>query len=46
MVSGVGESRRRRRRDLDRVGFMPWTLLQVLAALGAVILVSVALNIR
>jgi hypothetical protein len=44
--SGVGESRRQKRRDLDRVGFMPWAMLQVLAMLGAVILVSVALNLR
>lgn len=43
--SGVGEHRRKRRRDLDRVGFMPWTLVQVLAMLGAVMLASIALNL-
>lgn len=46
VVSGFGESRRKKRRDLDRVGFMPWSLIQVLAMLGTVILVSVALNLR
>lgn len=46
VVSGVGESRRRKRRDPDRVGLMPWAMLQVMAVLGAVILVSVALNMR
>jgi hypothetical protein len=46
VASGFGEHRRRRRRDMDRVGFVPWTLLQVLAMLAAVILASVALNLR
>ena len=44
--SGFGEYRRRRRRDMDEVGFMPWTLIQVLAMLLAAILASVALNLR
>ena len=46
VASGFGEHRRRRRRDVDRIGFMPWTLLQVLAMLAAVILASLALNLR
>lgn len=46
IASGFGEHRRRGRRDIDRVGFMPWTLIQVLAMLIAVILASVALNLR
>lgn len=46
VVSGVGEGRRRKRRDMDRVGFMPWATVQMLAVLAAVILVSVALNLR
>ncbi|AJP74211.1 hypothetical protein TS85_02670 [Sphingomonas hengshuiensis] len=44
--SGLAEHRRRRRRDADRVGFMPWTMLQVLAMLVAMILASLALNLR
>jgi hypothetical protein len=46
ITSAFGERRRSRRRDMDRVGFMPWTLIQVLAMLLAVILASVALNLR
>jgi hypothetical protein len=44
--SGFGERRRLRRRNMDEVGFVPWTLVQVLAMLFAVILASVALNLR
>lgn len=46
VVSGFGEHRRRKRRDMDQVGFMPWTLIQVLAMLAALICASVALNLR
>lgn len=46
LVSGFGEHRRKRRRHLDRVGFMPWMLLQVLAMLLALALASIALNAR
>lgn len=46
VASGWAEHRRRRRRDLDKVGLIPWPLVQVLAMLTAVILVSVALNLR
>lgn len=44
--SGIGEYRRTRRRDLDRVGFVPWTFLQIMAMLVALILASLALNLR
>jgi hypothetical protein len=31
---------------MDRMGVMPWALIQVLAMLGVVIFVSVALNLH
>lgn len=46
IASGLGEHRRSNRKDLDQVGLMPWPLIQLLALLAAVILVSVALNLR
>lgn len=30
---------------MDHVGFMPWTLLQLLAILAAMLLASIALNL-
>jgi hypothetical protein len=44
IVSGLAEARRRRRRNLDRVGVVAWPAVQVAAMMGAVILASVALN--
>lgn len=46
VASGLAEYRRRNRKNLDHVGVVPWALIQVLAMLGAVICVSVALNLR
>ncbi len=46
VMSGLGEGLRRRRRDMDNVGWVPWQFVQVMAMLAAVILASVALNIR
>ena len=42
--AGVGDWRRRRRRDLDRIGWVDWPTVQVLAAIALAVLVSVALN--
>lgn len=36
--SGVAEYRRKNRRDIDRVGIMPWTTVQVIAVIGAAML--------
>jgi hypothetical protein len=43
-ISGWGERRRRERHDPDRVGLVPWPLVQMLALLAAFLLASVALN--
>jgi len=43
-ICGIGEWRRRRRRDLDDVGFVPWMTIQMIALLAAVVLGSLALN--
>jgi hypothetical protein len=42
--AALAEHRRGKRRDLDRVGLMPWNLIQVLAFLGAMAAAGVALN--
>jgi len=46
VVAAFGERKRKRRRDMDRIGLMPWPLVQVLAILTALILASIALNLR
>jgi hypothetical protein len=38
------EHRRSKRRDLDRPGLMPWTLIQILAFLGAIAAAALALK--
>lgn len=45
VAAGVGEWRRSRRRDLDQAGWVPWTLIQVLAFLAAVAAAAVALKL-
>lgn len=42
--SSLADWRRTRRRDLDRVGLMPWTLIQVMAILGAVVTAALAIK--
>jgi hypothetical protein len=44
IVSGLAEHGRGRRRNLDRPGWMPWTLLQILASLTAVLAIALALK--
>lgn len=44
-ASALAEHRRTRRRNLDRPGWVPWTLLQMLAAIGAVAAAAVALHV-
>jgi hypothetical protein len=44
VLAAVQEVRRRRRADLDRVGWVPWDLIQVLGALAAVLAAALALR--
>lgn len=46
IVSALSERARQRRRDLDRPGWMPWTLIQIFAMLSAVVLIALALGRR
>ncbi|SFG05672.1 LPXTG-motif cell wall anchor domain-containing protein [Novosphingobium sp. CF614] len=42
LAAWIGDRRRMRRRDLDRVGFMPWTTIFFLALLLAAILLGLS----
>lgn len=44
VVAGVTEHRRRRRRNLERVGWVPWMAIQMAGLFAALVLVSVALH--
>jgi hypothetical protein len=44
MLATFAEHRRGRRRNLDKVGIMPWNLIQVIAFLGAIAAAGVALK--
>jgi hypothetical protein len=44
VLAGFAEHRRVRRRDLDRPGFVPWALIQVLAGIAAVVAAALALK--
>ena len=41
VVAWLGDRRRMKRRDLDRVGFMPWTPVFFFALMAAVLLLGV-----
>ena len=43
--SAWAEYRRSRRRDLDRPGLMPWNLIQILAFLGAITAIALAVKL-
>jgi hypothetical protein len=42
-LAGLGEWARGRRRNLDNPGWVPWTLIQVLAMTIAVVLAALAI---
>lgn len=44
VISTVADRRRARRADIDAVGFMPWTLITVMAVLATVICAALALK--
>ena len=43
LVAIFADRRRQRRDDLDRVGFMPWALIQVIAMMAAAICAALAM---
>lgn len=43
-VAALGDRRYQRRTDLDRVGWMPWPLILVLAIIAAAIFVALAIQ--
>ena len=42
--AALAEYRRNRRRDLDRVGLMPWNFIQLFAFLAAIVATALALR--
>ncbi len=45
VAAGVAERRRSRRRDIDKVGWVPWTLVQVIALAAAALMVAYAIKL-
>lgn len=43
-VSAFADHRRRHRADLDRVGFMPWPLISMMAVMTALFSFAIALK--
>ena len=43
LVAVIADRRRMRRRDLDRVGWAPWPLIQLVAMIGAMVAAALAL---
>lgn len=43
-LATLAEHRRKNRRDLDKVGLMPWNFIQVMAFLSAVVAAVLALK--
>jgi hypothetical protein len=44
LAAGLADWARNRRRNLDRVGFMPWQLISILSFFAALGLCGLALN--
>jgi hypothetical protein len=43
-VSAIADYRRRNRADLDRVGFMPWPLISIMAVMTALFAFAFAIK--
>jgi hypothetical protein len=43
-IAALAEWRRGKRRDLDRVGWVPWNLIHVLSLLGMTVAAALALQ--
>ncbi len=44
-AAALAEHRRTKRRDLDRVGWVPWNAIQIIAAIAAAAAMAVALQL-
>ena len=44
IVAGIGERRRNARRDIDAVGFMPWSAITLFSVMVALIAFSLAIK--
>ncbi|WP_084584117.1 hypothetical protein [Sphingomonas azotifigens] len=44
ILAGLAEHRRRKRRNLERVGWVPWMAIQMAGLFAALVLASVALH--
>lgn len=44
VLSGLADWRRTKRRDLNAVGFMPWTMISTLSLLVAVLSAAIAFH--
>lgn len=44
-LSILMETRRKNRKNINKVGFMPWNLISVMASLGVIIMTALAIKI-
>lgn len=45
VIASLADRRRQRRADLDKVGFMPWPFITLMAVLATLILTTLALKL-
>ena len=45
LIAALADRARQRRRNLDRVGFMPWQLISILSFFAALGLTALAVNL-